>query len=107
MFYGKCTILKMSHHIKGSIGMINNVQLNFKSQGNENLPILKIFFTSMNNSYGALWQQWLEGKVYDVTVDPKENIYRSISLNRQIRKKLPEKSYCSQQNSYYECIAQK
>ena len=89
------------------MGILNYVDLNFKNQDKENLPQVKIFFTSINNSYGALWEQWLEGKVYDVTIDPKENIDKSITLNRQIRKKLPEKSHCSQQNGYYECMAQK
>ena len=79
----------------------------FKEQEKENLPKVKVFFTSTNNSYGALWEQWLEGKVYRVTIDPKKNLYRSISLYRQVRKKLPEKSFCNQKTGYYKCQAQK
>ena len=97
----------MSQEMKGSRGIVNSVELKFEEQEIENLPMIKVFFTSMNNSYGALWEQWLEGKVYDVTINPKENLYKSISLNRQIRQKLPEKSYCSEEIGYYECLAQK
>ena len=93
--------------LKGSMGILNYVDLNFKNQDKENLPQVKVFFTSINNSYGALWEQWLEGKVYHVTLDPKENLYKSISLNRQVREKLPERSFCNQDTSYYKCQAQR
>ena len=89
------------------MGVLNAVELNFKNQDKENLPQVKVFLKSNNNSYGALWEQWLEGKVYHVTMDPEENLYKSISLNRQVRKKLPEKSFCNQDTGYYKCQAQR
>ena len=105
--YGKCTLLKISPEIKGLIQINNVIRLNFKSQNEENLPIVKVFYTSRSNSVGAMWHQWHDGKVYELTMKPQDKIYYSLSLSRQIRKKLPEKSHCSLDMGYYECLGQR
>ena len=105
--YGKCTILKISSEIKGLMQIDNLIYLTYKNQHEEKLPMMKIFFTSKSNAYGALWYQWLEGKVFDLTIKPEDMVYNSVSLSRQIRKNLPQTSHCSQEIGYYECLGQR
>ena len=102
--YGKCTILKISSKIKGWLQMNNEIFLTFLNQNGKDLPLLRIFFTSQKNSYGALLEQWIEGKVYDLTIKPQDKIHYSVSLMPQMRIKLPEKSYCNDKIEYYECF---
>ena len=105
--YEKCTSLKISPEIKGSIQIYNTIHLNLNSVDVENLPMLRVFFTSQNNSKGVIWEQWLEGEVYDLIIKPKDKIHNIVSLKRQIRKQLPETSYCNQNVGYYDCIGQR
>ena len=105
--YGLCTILKISQNIRGSIQLVNHINLHFKNKNISDLPSVNFFFTSEENSHGAFWYQWMEGEVFAVNIDPKDDKTHSVSLKQQKRKKLPETSYCSLDLKYYQCLSMK
>ena len=106
IMYGTCTVLKFSKKLKGSIQMHNVIKIRFKSQDSKTLPRVNFLFASVKNIFGVIWQQWIEGKVFSISVDPKETQDQTVSLKEQIQMKLPETSYCSLEQNYFECLAQ-
>ena len=105
--YGLCTILKISPMIRGSIQLQNNIHLKFKTANVNNLPLVNFFFTSEENSHGAFWNQWMEGEVFAINIDPQNDKTHSVSLKQQVRKKLQKISYCSLDLNYYQCLNKK
>ena len=103
----KCTVLKISPKIRGSIQLVNNINLKFKSMEATNLPVVNLFFTSEKNAHGAVWYQWMEGDVFAINIDPQDDKTHSVTMKQQTRKKLPETSYCSLNLNYYECLNMK
>ena len=87
--------------------MNNLVQLKFESKDVDNLPLTNVFFTSEKNIHGAFWQQWMEGEVFALNIDPKQNLDHSANLKQRIVKKLPETSHCSLDVGYYNCLAKR
>ena len=107
IMYGECTVLKISPKIRGSIQLVNNINLKFKNIEAKNLPSISLFFTSDKNSHGAVWYQWMEGEVFAVNIAPQDDKSHSVSLKQQTRMRLPEISYCSLDLNYYECLNMK
>ena len=61
----------------------NYIRVNFNDSivnKNEDLPNIKVFFTSENNSYGIITSKWSEGKKLSVDIDPKRKLYTTIDL---------------------------
>ena len=105
--YGLCTILKISPKIKGSIQLQNHIDFKFKTANTSYLPMVNFFFTSEENSHGPFWNQWMEGEVIAINIDPLDDKTHSVSLKQQVRKKLQKKSYCSLDLNYYQCLDKK
>ena len=105
IMYGTCTIIKVSSKIKGAMQMNNAIELKFKSEDRDSLPLINVFFTSDKNIHGAFWQQWMEGEIFALTIDPIQNLDYSVKLKQRIVKKLPETSHCSLDVGYYKCLA--
>ena len=107
VYYGECTVVKISEKIRGSIKITNQIEMKFKSIDKLELPSVTFFFTSEENSHGAFWFQWMEGEVFSINIDPQDDKIHSVSLKKQIRKKLTETSYCSLDLNYYSCLSMK
>ena len=105
--YGKCTIIYINDEIKTPTQMYNQFNLKFRSSTVENLPLVKIFFTSKNNSYGPVWFQWMEGKQFALAIDPRQEFEYYVNLRLQIQTQLQETSNCSSSITYYTCIARR
>ena len=105
--YGTCSVLKFSKKLKGSIQMHNILTIRFKSTNVIDLPKVNFVFASTANIVGMVWEQWMEGEVFSISIDPSDKGTYTVSLKEQIRKKLPETSYCSLEQNYFECLAQK
>ena len=103
--YGKCFIFNISQEIKTPVQMYNILTLRLKSEDYRKLPIVKAFFTSKENAYGASMLQWMEGERFALTINPREMSTHYANLRLRIRKKLEEKSNCSSDVSYYKCMA--
>ena len=105
--YGTCSVLKFSKKLKGSIQMHNILTIRFKSTNVIDLPKVNFVFASTANIVGMVWEQWMEGEIFSIDIDPSDKGTYTVSLKEQIRKKLPETSYCSLEQNYFECLAQK
>ena len=103
--YGTCTVVKVSPTIKASIQMFSALHLEFNTENvTQPLPLVKVFFTSEKNYYGAIWNQWMEGEVFGLEIDAKVNQVYTVNLKQQTRKQLPYASQCTLTSSYYECM---
>ena len=107
MYYGTCIATRISSDVRGAIQMFNSIELNFKNTDTDGLPLINVYFTSEENVYGAFWLQWMEGEIFAINIDPKQNLDFSVNLKQQIRRKLPETSYCNENSGYYKCLAKK
>ena len=105
--YGTCTIIKVSEKVRGSIQLMNVLKITFKSNDENNLPLINVFFTSEENFHGAAWRQWIEGDVYALTVDPEQNLDHAVNLKQQIRRRLKDSSNCSEDVGFYNCMAKR
>ena len=105
--YGTCTVIKVSDKVKGSIQLMNGLKLTFKSKDVNKLPLVNVFFTSEENFHGAAWRQWIEGDVYALTIDPKQNLDSTVNLKQQIRRRLKDSSNCHQDGGFYNCMAKR
>ena len=83
------------------------ILVNFnKSISNENLPTLKIYFTSENNSYGIISNRWLDGEIWELDInelDINKNIYYELDLKAEKHIRLKTTSQCIDEVSFYEC----
>ena len=107
LFYGTCTIIRISDKLKGSVQLTNLIELQFNSNNQNALPLVNVFFTSDENYHGAAWRLWMEGEVYAITIDPKEKLDYNIDLKQQIRKRLANVGYCNSDTNYYKCMAKR
>ena len=107
IMYGTCTIIKISSGVIAVPQMQNIFNLNIISKDKDNLPSINAYFTSKENIHGAVWQQWLEGEIFTLNIDPQLKRDYSANLKQLIRRKLPEKSFCNQDSSYYKCLEEK
>ena len=78
-------------------------QILIKSKKYE-LPTMEFYFTSVNNSYGIIYNDWRNGEVYKVDVNA--NNLKSISLTVEKHNYLKSESSCNYQ-SLYECFESK
>ena len=67
----------------------------------EDIPPLKIFFTSEKNSLGIIRNAWKDGEIFDVTVE--KNTKTELSLKPTKYVLLDAKSKC-RKKSFYECF---
>ena len=65
--------------------MFNSIELKFKNTDADGLPLINVYFTSEENVYGAFWLQWMEGEMFAINIDPKQNLDFSTNLKQQIR----------------------
>ena len=107
VFYGACTVLRISDKLKGAIKLANFIQIKFATEDENELPLVNIYFTSDNNFAGAAFRQWFEGEVYALAIDPKHKLDYEVHLKQQIRKRLTEASYCNPEMVYYKCMAER
>ena len=85
--------------------MRNYIGLEFKeSLPKEDIPEVKFYFTSENNSYGVIPIDFIEGNVLMLPVKVEKNLWHKVKLSPMEYEKLELTSECSQ-NSYYECLA--
>ena len=105
--YGTCTIIKVSEKVRGSIQLMNVLKITFKSDDENQLPLVNVFFTSEENFHGAAWRQWIEGDVYALTIDPKLNLDSNVNLKQQIRRRLKNSSNCNPHIGFYNCMAKR
>ena len=83
----------------------NFIGLEFKeSLPKEDIPEVKFYFTSENNSYGIIPIDFIEGNVLMLPVKVEKNLWYKVNLSPMEYEKLELTSECSQ-NSYYECLA--
>ena len=107
LHYGKCTVIKISDKIKTSTQMHTIMTIAFKGGKIEDLPFIKVFFTSKANTFGAFWLQWMEGEVLSLDIDPKQGFHYFVNLKLQILKQLKDWSNCTDNANYYRCVANK
>ena len=85
--------------------MRNYIGLEFKeSLPKEDIPEVKFYFTSENNSYGVIPIDFIEGNVLMLPVKVEKNLWHKVKLSPMEYEKFELTSECSQ-NSYYECLA--
>ena len=70
----------------------------------EDVPEVKFYFTSENNSYGVIPLDFIEGNVLMLPVKLQEKMWNKVKLSPLEYEKLELTSECSQE-SYYECVA--
>ena len=74
-----------------------------KSIPYKDVPSLIVYFTSQNNSYGIIANQWTDGEVRKMIFE--KNRYYSIDLKVQKTIYLDEKHHCSNDLLFYECYS--
>ena len=85
--------------------MRNFIGLEFKeSLPKEDIPEVKFYFTSENNSYGVIPIDFIEGNVLMLPVKVEKKLWHKVKLSPMEYEKFELTSECSQ-NSYYECLA--
>ena len=104
--YGICTVIQLNESIKTPKGLYNSVQILVKNGTKENIPYIKIFFTSKDNFYGASLLQWMNGERFSLDIDPhQQKSPYFINLRLAIRKQLKTASNCSTDVGYYKCLS--
>ena len=107
LFYGTCTILKINEELKSPAQTYSGLTFNFNGTDEDDLPIIKIIFTSKNNSYGSFYQQWMEGEKYEIVINPLDRSRHIVNLRQENRLQFNGKSNCSNQVSFYECVSKR
>ena len=105
-FHGTCFIV----HVDGNqlIPIRKYILLSLKFNiTEEDLPKVKIFFSSKNNSHAILWQQWMEGERFGFAINLKEELYYMVNLRKEIKIHLKETSNCSETTGFYNCVAKR
>ena len=85
----------------------SGLTFNFNDTDKNDLPIIKLIFTSKNNSYGSFYQQWMEGEKYELVIDPRKKYLHILNLRQEDQHLYEGSSNCSQNVSYYTCVAKK
>ena len=109
LYYGSCFIIKTSKDIKvpGRAQTYSDLSLYFMGINKTDLPLVKLIFTSEQNAYGSFWLQWMEGEKYELVIDPRKQYLHAINLRQEDQHLYEGSSNCSQNVSYYTCVAKK
>ena len=84
------------------------MELNFtKNIAKEDIPNIKVAFTSNENAVGSNDAQWFEGESYNIEIVPRDKMTYKISLKLEKLQQLEETSHCSSDNDYYRCLAKR
>ena len=105
IYHGICTVVYVNEDIRTPVQDFSKIDLKFKG-AIDNLPLVKLHFTSANNSHGAFWQRWLEGEDYEILINPSEDSRYFVNLRQEYHLHHQETSACSQNIGYYECISE-
>ena len=76
------------------------------SMNNEDIPKIKLFFTSQDNSFGIIDLNWVEGDEYSLVIDPREKLQYNIDFKTfqyDSLKLLPHE--CNLRESFYRCMS--
>ena len=106
IYHGICTVVYINEDIKAPVQGFSQIDLKFKGPSDD-LPMIKLHFTSANNSHGAFWQRWLEGENSEILINPSEDSRYYLNLRQEYHFQYQETSGCSQNIGYYECISER
>ena len=104
-FYGTCYKISTTLSKQMVPGEYYDFTISFNKTflAYEDIPPVKIFFTSENNAYGITANEWRDGKVFEMTMRPctRKNIY--LKPIKYIYSKT--KSNCREE-TFYECFGE-
>ena len=105
-YYGTCYKITPSINRTITNGESTKFALKFPKKfiKYEDIPPLKIFFTSEMNSLGIIRNTWKDGEIFDVTVE--KNTKTELSLKPTKYVQLNTKSKCRNE-SFYKCFESK
>ena len=103
--YGQCTIIQINETIQAPLRRYNILEIKLKDQNIENPPLMKVFFTSKENFYGAAILQWMDGERFALDIDPKQPSKHYVNLRLTKRIQLKEVSNCS--DGFYKCFVKR
>ena len=100
---------KITPKIRTGRAVENKLLLEFsKTLPIEDVPNVKVFFTSENNSYGVIDVSWYEGDEYFLRIDPRKNQDYNIDFRiKQYDSLKSDISHCSDTKSFYECASKR
>ena len=104
--YGQCTVIQINETIQTPLRRYNILQIELKDQNTGNTPLMKVFFTSKENFYGAAILQWMDGERFALEIDPKLPSKHYVNLKLAKRIQLKEVSNCSDVG-FYKCFARR
>ena len=109
LYYGSCYMIKTKEGVKvpGRAQIYSGLDLYFKVINKTDLPLVKLIFTSEYNAYGSFWLQWMEGEKYELVIDPRKQNYHVLNLRQENQYLYEGSSDCSQNVSYYICVAKR
>ena len=104
MGHGQCYQLKTTNVDKSALisNVWNQITIRFLSiETNPDLPDIKFFITSEENSYGVVKRDWRNGEVLTVELEP--NNLKRLDLNVQKQVFLKSTTKCKDE-TFYECL---
>ena len=104
--YGQCTVIQLNEKIQTPLRRYNILQVELTNQNAKIQPLLKVFFTSKENFYGAAILQWLDGERLALEIDPEQPSKHYINLQLTKRIQLKQVTNCSD-FGFYECFTKK
>ena len=105
IYYGICTVVHVNEDMMSSVQDFSEIKLKFKGSSDD-LPLIKLHFTSAINFHGAYWQRWLEGENYEILINPYEDSRYFVNLRQEYYLQYQATSDCSKNIGCYECISE-
>lgn len=97
---------KIMPKIKTKRNLENSLKLKFSnSMSYYDVPKVKMFFTSENNSYGIMDVSWFEGDEYSLLIDTKEKFHFNIDFKIVQYENLMSSTHCTRVVPFYKCVS--
>ena len=91
--------------------MASNFGGKFKCRCNQSslqdIPNVKMYFTSEENSNGILDIEWVEGDEFKLIIDPFQDVDYNIDFKLVKRISSKSSAPCSNSEPFYNCVAQR
>ena len=98
---------KITPKLKTPRNAMNFIAIAFNQElADEDIPNLKLIFTSEENSFGIINMDWVEGDEFIVEVDPKLNLSHGVNFKAVRQERLELTTRCGKE-SFYKCLSKR
>ena len=98
---------KITPKLKTPRNAMNFIAIAFNQElADEDVPNLKLIFTSEENSFGIINMDWVEGDEFIVEVDPKLNLSHGVNFKAVRQERLELTTRCGKE-SFYKCLSKR